>query len=138
MRTRRNASRRAWLARPEVKERRARECRRWYERKGRAQFQEKYQKGGKEAQREYLALPTTKALRRAWYAKRRALKLRATPAWANEEKIKKIYAECPKGHHVDHIVPLQGRKVCGLHVEDNLQYLPAAENIRKSNKHEAD
>lgn len=65
---------------------------------------------------------------------RRAKKLQATPKWANLNKIKSIYRNCPKGYHVDHIIPLQGKEVCGLHVESNLQYLPAIENIRKRNK----
>ena len=71
---------------------------------------------------------------RAIQAKRRARNLQATPAWASLEAIKEIYVQCPKGHHVDHIVPLQGKSVCGFHVENNLQYLKAKENIRKGNR----
>ena len=67
-------------------------------------------------------------------AKRRALKLKATPKFANLKKIKEIYKKCPKGYHVDHIIPLQGKVVCGLHVEWNLQYLTPSENSSKSNK----
>ena len=71
---------------------------------------------------------------RAIQAKRRARNLQATPAWVNLEAIKEIYARCPKGYHVDHIVPLQGKNVCGFHVKNNLQYLKANENIRKGNR----
>ena len=67
-------------------------------------------------------------------AKRRAINLQATPTWASLEAIKEIYVQCPEGHHVDHIVPLQGKNVCGFHVENNLQYLKADENIRKGNR----
>jgi hypothetical protein len=67
-------------------------------------------------------------------AKRRAKKLNATPKFADLRKIKEIYRNCPKGYHVDHIIPLNSKVVCGLHVEWNLQYLPARENIRKGNK----
>ena len=71
---------------------------------------------------------------RAKRAKERAAKLQRTPTWANQEKIQEIYSNCPEGYHVDHIVPLQGELVSGLHVENNLQYLPASENSSKGNK----
>lgn len=57
----------------------------------------------------------------------------ATPSWANLDIIKRVY-DCAEGDHVDHIIPLQGELVCGLHVENNLQYLSPEENMRKSNK----
>ena len=66
--------------------------------------------------------------------RRRAQKLSATPSWANKNVITEIYLNCPDGYHVDHIVPLQGKNVCGLHVEWNLQYLPANENLKKGNR----
>jgi hypothetical protein len=66
-------------------------------------------------------------------ANRRAEKLQATLP-GHEDAIKEIYRTCPEGWHVDHIIPLKGENVCGLHVPWNLQHLPADENIRKSNK----
>ena len=64
----------------------------------------------------------------------RASKLNRTPRWANLEGIADFYSKCPEGYHVDHIVPLQGDKVSGLHILENLQYLPASENCAKGNK----
>lgn len=71
---------------------------------------------------------------RAYLAKRRAAKKTQTPAWADLKEIARIYKECPPGYHVDHIYPLSSPIMCGLHVENNLQYLPALENIRKGNR----
>lgn len=69
-------------------------------------------------------------------AKRRAAKLKATPKWADLDEIKNVYLEAKYfGMHVDHIVPLQGKNVCGLHVWDNLQLLSPSENIKKGNKY---
>lgn len=71
---------------------------------------------------------------RAARAKRRATEKRQLPSWADIGAIKQIYAKCPPGHHVDHVIPLRGKFVSGLHVETNLQYLPASENQRKHNQ----
>jgi hypothetical protein len=59
------------------------------------------------------------------------------PRWADRKEIARIYRERPPGMHVDHIIPLQGKNVCGLHVEQNLQYLPGVENTSKGAKWES-
>ena len=75
-----------------------------------------------------------KPMYRAKEAKYRANKLASTPKWANLKLIEYIYDCKPYGCHVDHIIPLQGDIVCGLHVETNLQYLTAEENMSKGNR----
>lgn len=79
-------------------------------------------------------------LRRATAAKRKAAMYMAIPIWADIEQIKKIYSECKRVQdvtgvrmHVDHIVPLQSKLVCGLHCEANLRIIPGAENEGKRN-----
>ena len=75
-------------------------------------------------------------------AKRRASKLQRTPAWADLENIRSYYKLAKYfeyttlgiKYHVDHIVPLQGENVCGLHVEDNLQVLRFDHNCSKNNQ----
>lgn len=76
-------------------------------------------------------------------AKRRAARKRRTASWANLEKIKEIYAIAARlskdtgvPHHVDHIIPMQGVFVSGLHVESNLQVITATENMSKHNRFE--
>ena len=64
-------------------------------------------------------------MRRAGVAKR-------IPPWADKEAIAEIYAARPAGYHVDHVIPLFGKLVSGLHVESNLQHLPARENMKKN------
>lgn len=78
--------------------------------------------------------------RTAYENMRRARKLRATPAWANGQKINEMYAQAAAVRgvglpcHVDHIVPLKSPFVCGLHNEFNLQLLPPLDNISKGNR----
>lgn len=81
---------------------------------------------------------------RAEEALRRARKSNALPKWLSREHKKEIVAvykearrlTCLTGipFHVDHILPLAGINVCGLHVPWNLQVLPGYENMSKHNK----
>lgn len=108
---------------------------RWYE-KNKEHNSEKARQYAKEN-------PEWKA---AHCAKRRSRKLRACPDWLTQEQLNKIetfyhlakrlFKETGIPHHVDHIVPLQGKSVSGLHVPWNLQVLTASDNSKKSNKHE--
>lgn len=79
---------------------------------------------------------------RANESTRKASELNATPPWADREAIRAVYAEAERltretgvRHEVDHIVPLRGKTVCGLHIAANLQPLPASENLAKGNRH---
>jgi 5-methylcytosine-specific restriction endonuclease McrA len=89
--------------------------------------------------------------RQANRARMKAKKLRqrdelrsATPRWLSDEQweaMNAIYKQRDRitedtgvAHHVDHIIPLRGENVCGLHVPWNLQVLPANDNLKKSNK----
>ncbi len=89
------------------------------------------------AQVRWLNTPKGRAMNRANSANRHAIKLKAAPFWRTKDhkkNIEKIYEECPKGYDVDHIVPLQGKNVRGLHVWWNLRYMKKKENISKGNR----
>lgn len=87
-------------------------------RKWRAKYPEKYAK-----------------LNRAHSKARKAVRRKATPSWADMAGIVAFYKACPSGKVVDHVIPLRGKTVCGLHLLQNLQYLGATENLKKGNKH---
>jgi len=79
----------------------------------------------------------------AYHAKRSAAQLQRTPSWISQEDKKEmlgIYGRARQltkmtgePHHVDHIIPLQGILVSGLHIPKNLQILTALENMQKNN-----
>jgi 5-methylcytosine-specific restriction endonuclease McrA len=71
------------------------------------------------------------------------LKLNQTPLWANLKEINVIYKQAKRRaniegiqYHIDHIIPLNGELVSGLHVLENLQIILAKENLSKGNKYE--
>jgi hypothetical protein len=75
--------------------------------------------------------------------KRRAAKLSSTPSWADHNIIKFFYTtrayismETGQQWHVDHIIPLRGQRVSGLHTHHNLRVIPAVENMKKGNRFE--
>lgn len=59
---------------------------------------------------------------------------RATPKWADMALIEQVYNSRKPGEHVDHIIPLNGKLVCGLHVHNNLRVISSSENLLKNNK----
>ena len=96
----------------------------------------------REAQRQWSKANPSKI--NEYSANRRATRLNATPAWLTDKQqaeMAAIYKEAMAMekqtgilHHVDHIVPLKGKNVSGLHVPWNLQILTATENMSKGNR----
>ena len=87
-----------------------------------------------------------KGKKAAYMAKRRATIEQRTVTWADKQYISDLYENAAEANtlfkhygisfHVDHIVPLNGALVSGLHTEDNLQVLSAQDNLTKSNSYE--
>lgn len=73
--------------------------------------------------------------------KREQIKRGAVPVWASDEAIRAFYREAAEKsqatgvvHHVDHIVPLRSKVVCGLHVQHNLAVVASSDNLKKGNR----
>ncbi len=81
-----------------------------------------------------------KALNDKWGSLSRALRKQRVPKWLSDQDladIRNIYKKArAAGLHVDHIIPLQGKLVSGLHVPSNLQLLTCSENAAKRNRYE--
>ena len=77
--------------------------------------------------------------------KRQAAQLQRTPAWLTQHDYKVMESKYAIAawlsavvgidYHVDHIIPLRGKTVSGLHVPDNLSVIRARDNLEKSNKY---
>lgn len=77
-----------------------------------------------------------RATKRAKYLRYVLAKENRIPPWADTEKIKEVYRLAAEvGMTVDHVIPLRGKLVSGLHVHNNLQLLAGGENSKKGNKY---
>lgn len=86
-----------------------------------------------------------KHIKAALEGKRRAAQLQRTPKWLTDIDLwimEEAYHLAQSRTnlfcfpwHVDHIIPLQGKNVSGLHVPSNLRVIPGSENTKKSNKY---
>lgn len=134
-----------WRSRPGNAEKNRENALAWYRENGEiarrhaAEWRAANPERKKEADRNWRAAnPERVAAYIRAYKKRRA---RATPAWANEFFLAEAYELAARRTaatgvcwEVDHLVPLQGRAVCGLHVENNIAVIPQSINCAKSNR----
>lgn len=81
-------------------------------------------------------------VKRAAWMRREAAKQQRLPVWADLGKTKKVYEEARRlteatgvPHEVDHVLPLRGRLVSGLHVHNNLKVVTRRVNRTKSDKY---
>ena len=101
-----------------------------------------YQEANKEKRKVWCK--NNRAKLNAKAVRHQAQMLKATPPWLSSKMKEEILAKYQEAqilsestgipHHVDHIIPLQGKTVRGLHVPWNLQVIPAIENLKKSNR----
>lgn len=120
--------------------------RQWREKNPGAQRQWREQNWGDGKSREWEARwrKANRAKLNAYSMGRYAAKTKQTPSWLTREQRQEIVAWYEASalltritgikHQVDHIVPLRGATVSGLHVPWNLQVLRAADNLKKSNR----
>jgi len=86
---------------------------------------------------------SNKPIKAALECKRRAAQLQRTPKWDTDAhlivakyQLAAMFSQASGiPHHVDHIIPLQGKNVSGLHVFSNLRVIPGVDNVKKSNKY---
>lgn len=152
----REASARYRSRNPELDLSRSRE----YEKTKRPGYNEANKERIRERRREHRLrnIDSIKEYQKQWRAENKAVKLHhsrlyearklgATPKWLSETEhlhIKCIYEvaamrnrESDDSWHVDHVVPLRGKEVCGLHVPWNLRVIRAEENLKKGNRLES-
>ena len=101
--------------------------------------------GAKESKKKYAQSVRGKTKKNAHTAKRRAALIQRTPKWLTDDDLSIIEQAYEIAvlrtqmfgfeWHVDHIIPLQGKTVSGLHVPDNLRVIPSKENLKKHSKY---
>lgn len=112
----------------------------------RQEYMAEYASNNKEKIKEIAArwVQNNKGKVNSFTAARHTAKMKRQPTWLSKEQkqyIRCLYQlsamrsrESDIKWHVDHVVPLQGENVSGLHVPWNLKVIPAADNIKKTNK----
>jgi hypothetical protein len=107
----------------------------------------RYRKDNKDFVKEYNKIyrESDRARHNSSRKARQVHKLNRTPSWTTSSDLLqiKVMYECSARvskclgilHHVDHIIPLQGKRVSGLHVPNNLQVIPATLNLQKGNRY---
>lgn len=99
---------------------------------------------GKACRKKYFATPKGKTKARSLCAKRRAHRIHAVPKWLTQHQLDLMEIQYQTAEHltrifgipheVDHIIPLQGKTVCGLHVPWNLRVITREQNRKDGNK----